>query len=63
MKQAIYYRKRNVIRSPHGDTGFASITVAKAESRKLQISADGATGRGSLRVVTEVTHISEIIRI
>lgn len=53
MKQAKYVRKGAKIFSVEKggkDMTFASITKAKAESRRLQMEEDGALGRGSLRV-------------
>lgn len=57
--QAKYFRKGSRIRTPDGTKKFKSINAAKRESRALQLSADGALGRGSLRVVTEFSNNHE----
>jgi hypothetical protein len=53
MKTAKFARNGKTIRNIEtGEvTMFASITKAKAESRRLQMQEDGALGRGSLIVV------------
>lgn len=54
MSKFKYARKRNVIRSAKGDEKFASVALAKQRSRELQLAADGALGRGSLKVVDKL---------
>jgi len=54
MKEAKFFRKQNVIRGPDGDKVFHSVNKAKKESHSIQIAADGAIGRGSLRVVEKL---------
>lgn len=52
MKEAKYIRSGRVIKNT--ETGekkeFPSITLAKRESRNIQMTADGALGRGTVRV-------------
>ena len=53
MKEAKFVRQgKTIISFENGGSSqtFASITKAKAESRRLQMQEDGALGRGSLRV-------------
>ena len=50
--KTVYYRKRNIIRSPDGDEKFDYVNEAKRKSRELQ-QANGGIGCGVLRVVTK----------
>jgi len=60
MKEAKFFRKQNVIRGPKADKVFQSVNKAKKESRALQIAADGAMGRGSLKVVEKLPPFPEV---
>lgn len=53
MKEARFFRKRNVIRGPDGDKVFPSVSKAKKESRSIQ-DANGGMGCGVLRVVQKL---------
>ena len=61
MKEAKYVRCGRVIRNmaEGKDTAFDSITLAKRESRRLQMQEDGALGRGSVRVVETMKPLKE----
>lgn len=50
MKKLIWKRKRNTIEKV-GTMTYDSISLAKKESRKLQLGSDGGLGRGSLQVI------------
>ena len=51
MKERQYLRRRNIIRGPDGPQKFPSINKAKKASLEIQLTADGALGRGTLKAV------------
>ena len=58
MKEAQFFRKRNVIRGPEGDKVFPSVNKAKKESRAIQ-AANGGMGCGVLRAVEKLPPLPE----
>ena len=58
MKEAIFFRKQNVIRGPEGDKVFQSVNKAKKESRTIQ-NTNGGMGCGVLRVVEKLPPLPE----
>lgn len=59
MKDAVSFRKQNVIRGPEGDKVFPSVNKAKKESRAIQ-AANGGMGCGVLRVVEQLPPLPEM---
>ncbi len=59
MKEAKYFRMGRVIRTPDGDEVFPSINKAKKRSHAIQMQADKAIGRGTLRVVDKLPTAQE----
>lgn len=51
MKKLIWIRKSKTIQKiGSGTMTYASINLAKKESKRLQLSSDGGLGRGSMKV-------------
>lgn len=58
MREAKFFRKKNVIRGAEGDKVFPSVNKAKKESRSIQ-AANGGMGCGVLRVVEKLPPLPE----
>ncbi len=56
MKDMVYTRKNNVIRDYSGEKptseALKSCNAAKRKSRDIQMSTDGALGRGTVRLTS-----------
>ena len=50
MTRTTHTRKSKTIKGPGQPEQFTSINAAKRASREIQMKADGALGRGTLRV-------------
>ena len=52
-RQPTHTRKGKTIKGPGQPEQFNSINAAKRASRAIQMKADGALGRGTLRLVNQ----------